>query len=747
MNLHYTLPEREKALLCREAGIKGAPVYCVPYDLTPDGRFLSDGWVAVYADLIVVLANGEITRRETLSNGCEVICSKQVSGGVLIFKEGGDERLLCRFSMRHLVRQSYVARGATLLCRGDTHTLESRERELHCPQCGRALRGTRACPRCGGGFRTAARFWDLCHSYISSFAAITVFMAIVSAVTVSQQYVQRRFVDNVLIPASGSAWSVTAFFGIMLAFLAISVTASLVSSWWSNSLGTRMSRDLRARVFYRINELSLSFIDSRQAGELINRVVNDSGRIRQFMEEVFSGMFTQAFIMLGAFGTMLFMDWRLALLTLALVPAAALLVRLFRRREMRLWRQQRRLDDRVNTRLLDVLSGIRVVKSFGKEDREAERFLEYTGRLKQIQRRNERFWATLYPFVTFLLLTGSFFVIYFGGRRVLAGTMTPGQLMQYAAYAGMLFGPLGFLSRLPRMLMQLSNALERIYDILEEETELPELPGAVFRELRGEVEFDGVSFGYRSYEPVLEDISFKVRAGEMIGIVGASGAGKSTLINLLMRLYDVDSGRILLDGCDIRYYPRKCLHRQIGVVLQETFLFTGSIADNIRYARPDASRLEVIRAAKMANAHDFIVRFPDGYDTYVGEHGYNLSGGERQRIAIARAILHNPRLLILDEATSSLDTETEYLIQEAMSRLTAGRTTFAIAHRLSTLKNADRIIVLDGHRIAESGSHEQLMLSGGIYKRLVLTQLDLHQLPAEDSPGRHVPAGRHRRQY
>ncbi len=243
--------------------------------------------------------------------------------------------------------------------------------------------------------------------------------------------------------------------------------------------------------------------------------------------------------------------------------------------------------------------------------------------------------------------------------------------------------------------------------------------------MKGEIEFRHATFGYKSYQPVLEDLNLKIHKGEMIGIVGASGTGKSTLINLIMRLYEVDDGNLLVDGHDIKEIKSDRFHSQIGVVLQETFLFSGTILNNIRFSRPDASYEEVVRAAKLANAHDFICKTPDGYNTYVGEKGYSLSGGERQRIAIARAILNEPRLLILDEATASLDTESEFMIQKALERLTEGRTTFAIAHRLSTLQNADRLIVIDGHQVAEVGSHEELIKKGGIYYRLVKAQLEM----------------------
>lgn len=273
--------------------------------------------------------------------------------------------------------------------------------------------------------------------------------------------------------------------------------------------------------------------------------------------------------------------------------------------------------------------------------------------------------------------------------------------------------------------MNLVSSIERINDVMAQEPFIEDVEDPVELEVNGDIEFRHATFGYKSYQPVLEDLNLTIEKGEMIGIVGASGTGKSTLINLIMRLYEVDDGNLLVDGYDIKEIRSDKFHSQIGVVLQETFLFSGTILNNIRFSRPDATYEEVIRAAKMANAHEFISKTPDGYNTYVGEKGYTLSGGERQRIAIARAILNEPKLLILDEATASLDTESEFMIQKALDRLTEGRTTFAIAHRLSTLQNADRLIVIDGHRVAEVGSHEELIRQGGIYSRLVKAQLEM----------------------
>ncbi len=732
MNLHYTLPDAERMLITPFLGEETIE-YCVPYDLTADGNFCADGWVVVTKQQLLCIQGGGVTKTVLLDETDEILCLSNVNSGNLVARSADEDIFLCRFSMRHMIRLSYVARGTTLFCRQEYRLLESTEKERYCPKCGAVLPGTNHCPRCNGGGRTLRRLWDLGSRYVLPLFCLTLFMAGNSAFVLWQQFIQRDFIDNVLVPAKGSIQSIVTFFLLMFFIIASSITLRISRRALSNRLGTRISHDLRARVFEKINALSLSFIDKRQAGELMNRVVDDSGQVRVFMEEVFSEMFTQFFTMSGAVVIMLIINPVLALLTVAFLPLAALLVRLFHNREMRLWRQQWRYNDQVNNRLQDVISGIRVVKSFGQEKRETARFQEYTARYCELQRRNEKFFATLYPFVTLLLTVGSFFVFYFGGADVIGGTMTIGELTQFTAYAAMLYGPLGWLTRLPRMLMRLTNSLERMYDILDEDVEVAEHETAIEKEIEGTIRFENVTFGYRSYEPVLNKVSFEVKQGEMIGLVGASGSGKSTLINLIMRLYDVDDGCITVDGTDLRRFSKASLHKQIGVVLQETFLFTGSIYDNIRYAKPDATPAEIIQAAKMANAHEFIVRFPDGYDTYVGEHGYTLSGGERQRIAIARAILHRPRLLVLDEATSSLDTETEFQIQEALDRLTEGRTTFAIAHRLSTLRNADRIFVLDNHGIAEMGTHNELIRRKGVYYGLVMAQMQMHKVRNEET--------------
>jgi len=631
------------------------------------------------------------------------------------------------------VRVAYVARGAQAMVTAlkrekkvqGAERVISAEYEKYCEKCGRALPGTSKCPYCDGKGDIFRKLADLCREYMGSFLLLSLMMILISAVRLISPMVQQRFIDGALASGDGTWNDLWIFLGTTFSLLILGIVLEGLRFWYCIKLGSSISMSLRSKLYYKIQILSLSFLNKRKPGELMNRVSRDTSRVRNFMEEVFGDMLMVLMTMIAALVMMLVISWKMTLLTLVFILLVFVITRSFWEHIRTIFNKQWMKSDDLASSLQDIISGMRVVKSFGKEAREAERFRKKTEEYAAISRKNETFWATFYPIMTFLLGAGTYIAVFFGGNDVLKGEMTLGELVQYITYCGYLFGPLSWMTHLPRSVMQMITSMNRIYDVLDEEPDIANTADSKEFPIEGAFTFEDVSFGYQTYEPVLEHINFEVKPGEMIGLVGASGTGKSTLINLIMRLYDVDQGRITIDGTDIRDIKTECLHSQIGVVLQETFLFSGSILANIRYARPEATLAEVIQAAKAANAHDFICRTPDGYNTHVGEHGYNLSGGERQRIAIARAILNNPRLLILDEATSALDTESEYMIQKALDRLVKGRTTFAIAHRLSTLRNADRLVVIDKHTIAEIGTHSELLEKKGIYYNLVTAQLKM----------------------
>lgn len=424
------------------------------------------------------------------------------------------------------------------------------------------------------------------------------------------------------------------------------------------------------------------------------------------------------------------MDWKLTLLALVPIPLLVFLsISIWPKVGRRLYQQWRAIF-RLNMQVGDTLQGIRVIKAFGQEKMEMSRYHTANEEVVHHDMRSEKMWQFFFPAFGLITSLGSVLIWYVGGHQVLANELQLGVLLAFVAYLGMLFGPIQWLSQMISWTSRAMTASHRIFEIMDTPADVADNPEAVkLSHIKGDVVLKNVTYGYEKHHPVLKDINLQVKAGEMIGLVGHSGAGKSTFINLLCRFYDVDEGVITIDGVPIRDIEQTELRRQIGVVLQETFLFDGTIAENIAYSKPDAPPEEIMRAAKIANAHDFIVRLPDGYDTRVGERGHKLSGGEKQRVAIARAIIHDPRILILDEATASVDTETERQIQEALANLVKGRTTFAIAHRLSTLRNADRLVVLDRGKMVELGTHEELLeKKDGVYRKLVDAQMEMSKI-------------------
>jgi ATP-binding cassette subfamily B protein len=472
-----------------------------------------------------------------------------------------------------------------------------------------------------------------------------------------------------------------------------------------------------------MERLSLQFYDKRRVGALMSRLTRDTGGLQDFIVDGLPYLVINCLLIVGILTFMLWTSWELTLYTLLPIPLLIIWGAVFWKRMHRLFKKWNEKWSQLTDRTAESLTGIRVVKAFAQEKREIAAFTKVNAEASVAGIATEINRTTFFSTVTLLTGVGVLIVWYFGGQEVMLGELTVGMLVQILAYMWMVYGPLEWFGQVNSWITRAFAGAERIFEIIDTEPESYEDPNAVpMPKMEGRVTFEHVTFGYDKSKPVLHDINIDVRPGEMIGLVGKSGVGKTTTINLIARFYDVDRGGISIDGVDLRQIKLQDLRRQIGIVLQEPVLFSGTISENIAYGNADARFEEIIAAARLANAHNFIIAKPDGYETQVGEQGKTLSGGERQRVAIARAMLHNPRILILDEATSSVDVETEKQIQQAIGRMVEGRTTFAVSHRLSTLRHADRLVVLDGGRVIEVGSHEELMERKGAFYELVNLQ-------------------------
>ncbi|MBO8141301.1 MAG: ABC transporter ATP-binding protein [Firmicutes bacterium] len=567
--------------------------------------------------------------------------------------------------------------------------------------------------------RTLRIVWQWVRPYRGRLALSLILVALQAVIAVALPLLLGKgLVDYVLLQMRDPAILALAAC-LAVGLVAVKGLVSYGQVYWMNFIGQRLVTELRSALYDHLLKLPLDFYSRRRSGELVSRMTNDVAAVQQAVSLSIGEVFQYSLVLVGTLAAIFWIHWKLALISLAVLPLAGLAIS---RYGHRIRSFSARMHDRIGDMaavLSETIGAIRVVKAFTLEGLTRRRFQEANERSFTMSMKSVQAQATLRPVVELILVSGMVIVLWIGGREVIAGRLTVGELMSFLAYLSMLSQPVGALTHNYSLLQQAAAAGERIGRLLAMTPE-PQYAAKLARlpRVAGRVEFDRVSFGYDPQKPVLEDISLVIEPGETVALVGPSGAGKSTLVNLIARFYDPSQGTVRVDGHDLRTVDPQSLRRQIGLVPQDPVLFGISIAENIAVSAPGAGMDQIRQAAELANAHEFITRLPQGYDTVAGERGTNLSGGQRQRIAIARAIMGDPRILILDEATSALDSESEAAIYAALSRIRQGRTVILIAHRASTIRLADRVIVLDRGRIVQQGTHQELIQRPGLYRRL-----------------------------
>ena len=713
---------------------------CVSTDVRGDGRY-GTRWIVVTDKRIVITSQDgaddavQIPIEEVASVRTEPL----VGGGRLEIERKASPTAFVPYSNSMAVKFSEVARGIEQLRKQEQFQIDSQLERTRCEKCGRLLpEKDGICPACIQRLATLRRIGSYLMPYKWRAALLAMASLIGTLTEILPPMITRHIVDDALVPAKESAigmeerltllgWFVLGLVGVRV----LGWGAEWVHGWTVTWLGARVTADIRSRLYRQLELLSLQFYDKRQVGAVMSRVTRDAGRLQDFLVDGMPYLVINALMIVGILIFLFLMSWRLTLYILLPIPLLLAWGVFFWRRMRRYFHKwDQRWSDLMST-VNETLSGIRVVKAFAQEMREVISFSKRNKVLRRIAVRTEINWEIFFATSSLVTSFGVLIIWLFGGLEMLKGEFSIGKLLAFYGYMWLVYGPIQWFGQVNNWMTRAFAGAERIFEVIDTPPEAYDDADAVpMPSIKGRIAFRNVTFGYDKSKPVLHEINLEVSPGEMVGLVGKSGVGKTTTVNLISRFYDVDHGAIEIDGVDNRKIRLEDLRSQIGIVAQEPFLFSGTISENIGYGKPGASFEELMDAAQAANAHNFIVGKPDGYDTQVGERGNNLSGGEKQRIAIARAILHNPRILILDEATSSVDVETEKQIQEAVSRLTKGRTTIAIAHRLSTLRNANRLVVLEEGRIVEIGTHSELMDKRGVFYGLVQLQQQTSEIIA-----------------
>ena len=737
------LPEDVQGWLGRALGAGESVSACLFADITEDFRF-GERWAFLTNQRLVVLScNGQAAAEVRLEVPVDQIEDAQVRHHVatssLLVKARDQAYEVARFSFSSRQEAANLCHRLNEIARIRREGLgpdmmvppPPAQRMSHrCPNCGRAMReGDAVCILCADHKALFIRLVSYLLPY-KQWAILGLALTLVmTGLQLLPPYLTKVLVDDVFM--EGNAGLLWVIVGLLIGSYVLRFGTSALRMYILRWLGGRVLRDLRVQVFAHIQRLTLTYYNHKQTGQIMSRVTRDVSRLQYFIAEGLQEILVNILTILLIAVILLVLDWRLFLLALTPIPIISVSTILFGERihllYHRIWRRMAALSEI----MADTIPGIRVVKAFAQEARESRRFARFSDDLFLQELRVSRMASAFFPALELATGLGTILIFSVGGFMALYGYTSLGVLMAFTGYLWRFYMPVQNFGMINHRLQHAVTSAERVFEVLDTDIEPVGEPGTVvLKPIHGDIEFRDVRFAYEPGKYAIGGISFQVAPGEMVGLVGPSGAGKSTLVHLIARFYDVEAGEILVDGHDLRDLDLTTYRQQIGVVLQDPYLFHGSLWANIAYAEPNAAPEQIVAAARAANAHDFIVNLPDGYDTIVGERGQTLSGGERQRISIARAVLCNPRILILDEATASVDTETEVQIQTALERLVRNRTTFAIAHRLSTLRKAHRLVVLDRGKIVEVGTHDELSASGGLYNRLCTMQAKLSKMTA-----------------
>ena len=764
MRAYSGVPEGIEPLLQKEGLDTKNIRCCVSGDMDRDGDFCS-AWV-LFDDRGLYIATGtenvrkvkgakrletEYTLRmlESIPIGDidRLKTEKYVSTAALIAEMNGDDSLIIKFSIGNLPGFDDFARAFEAQKKGESveEAVKSFKGAQYCPKCGARYPDSREiCPNCIDKVSVVKRLFSFFGKYKGKVILIVLAMLLSAGVSLyAPQVSTRTLIYNVLTNyASTPAAQVMAALGaVVLTILGVrllNTAFTILYQFFTASILPWVIYDIKVKIFEAMQRLTVGFYSAKQTGSLMERVNRDSNNIYWFMVDGLPYVIVNAITLTGVLIVMFVMEWRLALIAVGTLPVIMLLFKLtdklFRRLHHRSWSYNAKVTSTVS----DNINGQRIIKAFAKEQEEYDRFSGYSGKLMRAEIALTNTDVTIYPMIYSLIYIVTSAITAIGGIMVVGDDMTLGTLMSFIVYLDMLHGPLDFLSWVSNWWARCIDSAQRMFEIIDTTPDVVEKKDPVILdEFRGKIEIRELEFEYEPARPVIKKLSLTAEAGQMLGVVGKTGAGKTTIANLIARLYDAKAGCILIDGVDVRDLSFAQLRANVGIVSQEIYLFMGTIADNIRYAKPDATFDEVVAAAKAASAHEFIMKLPDAYQTRVGAGGQDLSGGERQRVSIARTIIQNPKILILDEATAAMDTRTEQNIQEALTKLKDGRTTIAIAHRLSTLRDADMLAVIDNGQVVEYGSYVELMQKKGEYYKLYRMQSEaLKQVGiAADSDG------------